>query len=364
MEGRCRGLGPLRKQRTLARRGLIGKHPWMRILNHSFAVACLVGWIGVTARSQPAPDVVVLDPAFEAIVSPNARLDTLKDDYFGYTEGPVWVAEGQSGYLLFSDMAANRIYKWTREGQFSVFLERAGFTGRNFPNPRVLSNRRLQVVILGTNGLALDADGRLILSAHGDRALVRLEKDGTRTVLADRYEGKRINGPNDLAVKSDGSIYFSDRGSAMPAGSSERELPYTALFRWHDGALQVLDTDPQVNGVAFSPDEHYLYVGGGRRIRRFDVLSDGTIANPRVFVDMSRDEVRGGVDGFKVDPNGNIFATGPGGIWIVSPQGNLLGKILTPEPGTNVAFGDPDGRGLYITSARSVYYMQLDGRTP
>jgi len=337
----------------------------MRILNHFLVVACLVGWVGATVWSQPTPDVVTLDPALAEVVSPNAKLETLKDDYFGYTEGPVWVDEGSSGYLLFSDMAANRIYRWTREDQFSVYLERAGFTGRSFPNPRILSNRRLQVVILGTNGLALDTEGRLILSAHGDRALVRLEKDGTRTVLADRYEGNRINGPNDVVVKSDGSIYFSDRGSAMPGDSSERELPYTALFRWHEGTLQPLDKDPQVNGMAFSPDERYLYVGGGRRIRRFEVLPDGTIANPEVFVDPSTHETFGYADGFKVDPNGNLFTTaGAGGVWIVSPQGKLLGRIPTPEPGTNVAFGDPDGRGLYITSARSVYYMQLDGRAP
>jgi gluconolactonase len=163
-------------------------------------------------------------------------------------------------------------------------------------------------------------------------------------------------------MKSDGSFYFSDRGSAMRGDSKERELPYTALFRWHDGGLQVLDTDPQVNGVAFSPDERYLYVGGGRRIRRFEVRPDGTIANPRVFVDMSGDKTRGNADGMKVGPNGNLFATGPGGVWIVSPGGTLLGKILTPAPGTNVAFGDPDGRGLFITSARSLYYVQLDGR--
>jgi gluconolactonase len=326
-------------------------------------VASLVASAGVSAQSRPGPDVVKLDPALDAIVSQDARVETLKGDYFGYTEGPVWVPEGASGYLLFSDMAANKIYKWAPEGELSVFLDRAGFTGRTFPDVRVLNNGRLQVVILGTNGMTLDREGRLVMCAHGDRALIRLEKDGTRTILADRYEGKRINGPNDVTMReSDGSFYFSDRGSAMLFDTPERELPYTALFRWHEGELQVLDIDPQVNGVAFSPDERYLYVAGGPRIRRFDVRPDGTLANPQLFLDMSKDGMRGGTDGMKVDPHGNIFTIGPGGVWILSPEGTLLGKILTPAHGTNVEFGDPDGRGLYITSARSLFYVQLDGR--
>ncbi|MBM3779545.1 MAG: SMP-30/gluconolactonase/LRE family protein [Acidimicrobiia bacterium] len=316
---------------------------------------------GVAAQDRTGADVVRLDPALDAIVSPDARVETLVDDYFGYTEGPVWVPDGPSGYLLFSDMSANRIYKWA-DGRLSVHLDRAGFTGTEFPDVRILNNGRLQVVILGTNGLTLDREGRLVMCAHGDRALVRLEKDGTRTVLADRYEGRRINGPNDVAMRSDGSFYFSDRGSALAFDSPARELPYTALFRWHEGTLQVLDTDPQVNGVAFSPDEKHLYVAGGPRIRRFEVRPDGTLANPRLFLDVTAGGERGGTDGMEVDPHGNLFTIGPGGVWIVSPSGTVIGRIRTPVQGTNVAFGDPDGRGLYITSARSLFYVRLDGR--
>jgi gluconolactonase len=321
----------------------------------AFAAAVLsASLVGAQAPSA----VLRLDPALDAIVRPDATVQTLKADYFGYTEGPVWMPDGGSGFLVFSDMAANRIYKWAG-GQLSVYRERAGFTGTAFPDVRILNNGRLSVVIIGTNGMTLDREGRLVACAHGDRALVRFEKDGTRTVLADRYEGKRINGPNDVTMKSDGSFYFSDRGSALLFDSKLRELPYTALFRLKDGVLTVLDTDPQVNGVAFSPDETYLYVTGGTRIRRFEVRPDGTVANPQVFVEMSTDGARGGADGMKVDRRGNLFATGPGGVWIVSPEGKLLGKILTPESGTNVAFGDPDGNGLYVTSARSVYYVRL-----
>jgi gluconolactonase len=333
----------------------------MRLLS-AVALCCLVGTLDVSAQTRAGSDVERLDPALDAIVSPDAKVETLREDYFGYTEGPLWVPDGESGYLLFSDMAANKIYKWTAEEGFSVYLERAGFTTREFPDVRILNNGRLSVVILGSNGLVLDREGRVVLCAHGDRALVRLEKDGTRTVLADRYEGKRINGPNDVAMRSDGSFYFSDRGSALMFDTPERELPYTALFRWHEGKLQVLDTDPQVNGVAFSPDERYLYVAGGPRIRRFDVRPDGTLTNEQMFLDMSKNGGFGGTDGMKVDPHGNIFTIGPGGVWILSPEGTLLGKIRTPAHGTNVVFGDADGRGLYITSARSVFYVQLDGR--
>lgn len=325
----------------------------------ALAVLACSAWLSAQTSAGDSA-VLRLNPALDAIVSFRARLETLKGDYFGYTEGPVWVPEGRSGYLLFSDMSANKVYKWVPDGSLSVFLHRAGFTGTLFPDVRVLDNGRLSVVILGSNGLTLDREGRLVLCAHGDRALVRLEKDGTRTILADRYEGKRINGPNDVVMKSDGSFYFSDRGSEMLADSRHRELPYTALFRLKDGALQILDTDPQVNGVAFSPDEKHLYVTGGPRIRRFDVQPDGSIANGRVFVDMSNDALRGGADGMKVDQWGNVFSIGPGGVWILSSEGTLLGKVLTPASGTNVAFGDADGRGLFITSARSVYHIRLN----
>ena len=311
-----------------------------------------------TAQSPTGGVIDRSDPALDAIVSMDATVKTLKSDYFGYTEGPVWVPDGDSGYWLFSDMSANKVYKWTSVAGLSVFLERSGFTGRVFPGMRMLSNGRLSVVILGSNGLTLDREGRLVLSAHGDRALVRLEKDGTRTTLVDRYQGKRINGPNDVVMKSDGSFYFSDRGSAMANETPEREVP-RALLRLQDGQIQVLDTEPSVNGLAFSPDEKHLYVAGGPQIRRFDVLPDGTLANPQMFLDMSKGDMRGGTDGIKVDRQGNLFTTGPGGVWILSSKGKLLGRILTPSHLTNMAFGDADGRGLFMTSARSIYYIRL-----
>ena len=337
-----------------------------------------VAWMGLASAQSSNRDGVVirLDPRLDEIVSVDARLEVLAADYFGFTEGTVWIQEGQSGYALFSDMGANRIYKWTPDGTFSVFLERSGFSGSDFSDVRVINNGRLNVAIGGTNGLAVDREGRLIMCTHGDRSIVRLEEDGTRTVLADRYKGKRLNGPNDLAVKSDGAIYFTDRGSGLPGGglrSPLRELPTLGVFRLKDGNLQLLETPGMngANGIAFSPDESVLYFTHQGKIWRYDVQGDGTITNGRVLIDTTNDteNLRGGTDGMTVDRKGNIFTTGPGGVWIASPDGTVLGKIRLPGllPGaeteeggvTNVAFGDPDGKGLFINGSRGFYRIRL-----
>jgi gluconolactonase len=254
----------------------------------------------------------------------------LKSDFFGATEGAVWVKKGQ--YLLFSDMAANRIYKWSPKEQLSVYMEKSGFTGTETPVTSVNFNGRFYVSLLRSNGLAIDHDGRLLMCTHGDRSLVRIEADGKRTTLADRYDGKRLNGPNDIAIKSDGSIYFSDIG-IYP----DKELP-PSIYRLKDGKLQLLIKEVQggsANGLAFSPDEKYLYVAPSfvrpPRIVRFTVQPDGTIADGQTFVDMGGAQGRGGPDGLKVDKRGNLWFGGPGGLWIVSPEGKHLGTILTSE---------------------------------
>lgn len=314
---------------------------------------------GAAGQAAPTSSVVRLDPALDAIVSPNAKIEILKEDYFGATEGPVWVRDGQSGYLLFSDQAANRVYKWSQDGVLSVFLERSGFTGnlRSLNvNGSIFNLGRLYVSLVGSNGLALDAQGRLLLCTHGDRSLVRIEKDGTRTTLADRFEGARLNGPNDLAVKSDGSIYFTDLGVF-----ADKELP-PSVYRWKEGTLTLLAKNVQgsaANGLAFSPDEKSLYVIAARKIVRFDVQADGTLANEMVFVDMAAAPERGGPDGMKVDRKGNLYFGGPGGLWIVSPEGKHLGTILN-ERNINVAFGDPDGKGLYIVTFTGVVRIRLN----
>jgi gluconolactonase len=305
-----------------------------------------------------------LDPALDKIVSPDARLELLKGDYFGFLEGPVWVPEGSSGFLLFSDIPANAIYKWTSSGELSMFLQRSGFTGTDTSNAGVeLNNGRLQVILLGSNGLTLDRQGRVVFCAHGDRAIVRLEKDGTRTTLADRYEGKRLNSPNDLVMRSDGALYFTDPSFGLRGveKSPLKELSFNGVFLLKDGKLQLLDKDPQgaaPNGIAFSPDERYLYVGGGRRITRYQAHPDGSITNGQVFVDMSADKAAGGADGMKVDRNGNVYSTGPGGVWIISPEGKHLGTILVPA--ANLAFGDADSKTLYLTARRDLYRIRVN----
>lgn len=350
-------------------------------------VGLLVAALGVSADAQ-APSmkgssVVRLDPALDEIISTNAKVEVLKEDYFGFAEGAAWMQDGGSGYLLFSDMAANKVYKWTAAQGFSIFVDPAGFTGTagQFggsvlgppnPPPSLLYNGRLWVSMYGSNGLTLDREGRLILCTHGDRNLVRIEKDGKRTVLADKYEGKRLNGPNDVVVKSDGSIYFTDRGSGLygMANSPHRELPYIALMRWKDGKVEIMNNEPglgqMANGLAFSPDESILYTAqvgtgpGAGQIMKWDVRPDGTITNPRVFIDTSLDKASGpgGPDGIRVDKNGNLWTGGPGGVWIVSPQGKLLGKILVRA--TNMTFGDPDWKGLYTVAMSSVYHVRLN----
>jgi gluconolactonase len=270
---------------------------------------------------------------------------------------------------VFSDIAANRIYKWDPKTGLSVFLEGSGYSGTASPiydHVNVNCTGRLCVALIGSNGLARDREGRLIVCTHGDRTLYRLEKDGTRTVLVDHYEGKRISGPNDLAVKSDGSIYFSDRGSGFISGNvypgvtnPARDLDYNGVFRWKDGKVDLMLKDEGTNGVGFSPDEKYFYVITSGKINRYEVRPDGTVGNPQLFLDTTVDKTPGGPDGMKVDRKGNVFTSGPGGVWIVSPEGKVLGKIRAPVVPANLSFGDDDGKGLYLTGRGTLYHIRL-----
>jgi gluconolactonase len=337
--------------------------------------AILAVTLGVLLLAQtPGGDLIRLDPALDAIVSPTVKLEVLKGDqvsqpanffYFGFLEGPVWVAE-QGGYLLFSDIPANVIYKYTRDGKVSVFLDKSGFTGTDASNAGFQSNNgRLAVLLLGSNGLTLDPQGRLVIAAMADRAVARIEKDGSRTTLADKYDGKRLNGPNDVVVRSDGAVYFTDMWAGLRGGATSpfRELPFNGVYVVKEGQLRLLDKDPQgaiPNGIAFSPDEKILYVDGGRKITRYDVLPDGGVTNARLFVDMTNDPTPGAADGIKVDQQGNVYCTGPGGIWIMSPDGRHLGTIRTPEPVTNLTFGDADGKAIYVTHRRNLYRVPVN----
>ena len=337
------------------------------------AVLTATVW-GQQPSSQPFR-IERLDPALDALVSSDATLETLGEG-FALTEGPLWVPDGRDGYLLFSDNAANVIYKWERGRPLSVFLERSGFTGKD--NSTVGAQTvagRVAILLIGSNGLALDPQGRVVVTAMADRTVYRLEKDGTRTILADRFDGKRFNGPNDIVVKSNGAIYFTDTvwGLRGAAKDPAREIPFSGFYLVKDGKVTLLGGDRDTpgaspNGITLSPDEKTLYVTAGfQRTMRYDIQPDDTVANGRTFVNH-------GTDGMRVDRMGNLYTTGggtPGQVRIWSPEGKPLGTLHLPQPAgeprarvcaTNVAFGDPDDRGLYITACTHLFRIRM--KTP
>ena len=254
---------------------------------------------------------------------------------FRFTEGPVWHPDG---FLLFSDIPGDTIYKWTPGNGISIFRRPAG----------------------KPNGNTIDHQGHLITAQH-DRRLTRTENNGRVTILAEYFNGKRLNSPNDLVIHSDGSIYFTD----PPYGISQKQemLGFYGIYSLtSDGTLSLLNKEMvRPNGIAFSPDERKLYVSDSQKknIRVFDVNSDGTLANGKVFATLLG-KGKGVPDGMKVDIQGNVYCSGPGGIWIFSPNGELLHKILVPEVVTNLAWGDQDYKTLYITASTSLYRIRLN----
>jgi len=297
-------------------------------------------------------EVIRNDPALDAIVPPNPKIFKLAEG-FQFTEGPVWVpADG--GYLLFSDPNANRIYRY-RDGELGIFRQPSGYSGADIAAYRQP----------GSNGLTLDAQGRLVIDQHGNRRVVRLEADGRETVLADRYDGKRLNSPNDLVFRSDGSLYFTDPDFGLPQFGADprKELPFTGVFRLADGRLTLLADDLKgPNGIAFAPDEQYLYVGNWdpdrKVVMRYPVRVDGTLGPGEVFFDMTAAPGEDAIDGIKVDVAGNLYVSGPGGLWILSPQGKHLGTIRTGRHPHNMAWGD-DGSTLYLAAQDGLYRMPL-----
>jgi gluconolactonase len=287
------------------------------------------------------------DPGLHELIAPDAPIERVAGG-LTFTEGPVW----RGDQLLFSDIPNKRIVRWRRlpEGpELTTFA-----TG-------------------SSNGLTLDREGRVIAAEHDDRRVSRVADDGTRTVLAEQFQGKRLNSPNDIVVKSDGSIYFTDPpyavqpatpGMVRPAGWWTRpipgkEQPCNGVYRLGpDGSLRLLADDFALpNGLAFSPDESVLYIDDSahKHIRAFDVRPDGTLANGRLLLDMASDDP-GVPDGLKVDRRGNVFCTGPGGVWVCRPDGALLGRIVLPELPANLAWGE-DGSVLFFTARTSVYRL-------
>jgi gluconolactonase len=336
-----------------------------------FSILVLAGLLPAQPPADRPFKIIKLDPALDNIISPDAKLETL-GEHFGLSEGPVWVQHGAEGYLLFSDNAGNEIYKWSPHGPLSVFLQKSGYTGNDVTNAgaQTVSGGGVAILLIGSNGLTLDKEGRLIITAMTDRSVVRLEQDGKRTTLADRYQGKRFNGPNDIVGKSDGAIYFTDTIWGMRGAdkSPDRELPYSGFFLIKDGKVTLLGGDKDhpgdgPNGIALSPDEKHLYVTAGlSKTLRYDVLPDDTVANPMKFLDA-------GIDGIKVDQKGNVYSTVRGSeIWITSPDGKRLGVLQMPQIATeprprivttNLAFGDADSKTLYITACTHLFRIRL-----
>ena len=344
--------------------------------NFRLTVAAITLMAGITgALADPPVDkpVTKKDPALDALISADAKLEEIATG-FGFTEGLVWVPERHGGYLLMSDMPANVIYKVSTDGKKrSIWLDHSGYTGPDIwrvgfmqTNGRDKSDPRFEEFpMIGSNGLARDPQGRLVIATWAGRGIDRIEKNGTRVTLTDSFEGKKFNGTNDLVVRRDGSVYFTDDtgGLRLRDQDPRRGVQFSGVFMWKNGKTSAVIRDiPHTNGLAFSPDEKILYANGSRDrfLRAYDVQPDGSVTNGRLLIDLNGDPRPGITDGLKVDTKGNIWESGPGGIWIMSPQGKVLGHIQVPELVANVAFGDPDHKTLYIPARNSIYKIRTN----
>ena len=288
------------------------------------------------------------EPQLDELLGQDASVEVLAEG-FTWSEGPLWIGGAKDGHLLFSDIPRNSIFRWSPASGISLFMSPSGYTGVTYYGLEP-----------GSNGLILDSQGRLVMCEHGDRRVSVLTKDGGKLTLADRYEGKRLNSPNDAALKSNGDIYFTDPPYGLPQRYDDprRELEHCGVYRLSkDGKLTLLTTAlERPNGIGFSPDEKQLYVAQSDPQKaiwmQFPVKDDGTLGEGKLFYDATKfvgDEHPGLPDGMAIDEGGNVWATGPGGVWIFSPKGKLLGKILTGQRTSNCKFGE-DGSSLFITA--------------
>jgi gluconolactonase len=332
--------------------------------NRSFFVLLILMALGRSASSQ---DIQRLDSVLDDIVAPDARLERVAGGFNKWTEGPVWTHEGT---LLFAEIPANNIIEWVPGRGANVFMHPSGYKGSEpFKGPEP-----------GSNGMTLDADGRVSVAGHAGRTVWRMESLDPKaqiTVLADSYQGKKLSSPNDLVYKSDGSLYFTDPPYGLPTQSDhdpQKELQVNGVYRIagarqhkpgaspnRDNVQLVIKDLARPNGLAFSPDEKFLYIAesGKRQWMRYPVQPDGSVGDGILFLDASTDPADGGPDGLRVDKKGNIYGSGPGGVWIISPEGKHIGTIKVPERVSNVAWGDKDGQTLYITASTSLFRIKL-----
>jgi gluconolactonase len=308
-----------------------------------------------------------LDPAADRILPKNAVWHRVATG-FTWVEGPVWT---HSGSLMFAEIASNSIRKVSADGNVTIWLQPSGYRGTEPYGGKEP----------GTNGMTLDSRGRLTVAGHAARNIMRFESmdpHGQVTILADSYNGKKLNSPNDLVYAHDGSLYFTDPPYGLRTQSDSdphKELKVNGVYRLPNatsqkpgsapdhGALQLLISDlPRPNGIAFSPDGKWLYVSNSdpKKWMRYPVKGDGTVGAGSIFVDASADKRTGAPDGLKLDTEGNLYAGGPGGVWIISPAGKHLATILTDKATANVAWGGPDGSTLYTTTTDSIYSIRLN----
>ncbi len=300
--------------------------------------------------------IVKVDKQLDAIIDSEAKIEKLAEG-FQFIEGPVWHPDG---YLLFSDPNANVIYKYDPNTRnVVVYFTKSGYTGFDigeYHQP-------------GSNGLTLDNNGRLYVCQHGNRQIIKHERKGPISVISNNYNGKKLNSPNDLVFKSDGALYFTDPPYGLPKAydDSRKELDYQGIFRVKNGKTELMSKAVGgPNGLAFSPDEKYLYVGNWdirdvmrtKQVCRFPVLPDGKLGEPELFFDMVQTDIGEAIDGIKVDVAGNVFVSGPGGLWVLSSEGALLGKIIGPERPANMAWGE-DGKTLFLAAHTGLYKIRV-----
>jgi gluconolactonase len=313
----------------------------------------LIGGASLVQAQNAAGSVERLDPRLDALVAPDTKPEVLlKGD--GFFEGPIWYHGAEGNFLIFSDLVANRIDKW-EDGKLSTFLDKV-YTGKDPTNAISFERDGKTLLQVGPNASTLDGEGRVVFCAMGSGKIMRREKNGSLTTLASSYEGHHLNAPNDLVISKAGAIYFTDirAGTKTTDQNPPDGVPHTGVYMLKDGKLTLLDGTLQTpNGIAFSPDEKHLYVNDIRpaKVMVYDVAADGTLANAHVFIDMKIDKRPGLPDGMKIDVQGNVWDSGPGGLWIIAPDGTHLGTILTPERLSNLAWGDADGKTLYTTGS-------------
>jgi gluconolactonase len=356
--------------RPQTRDGLIGLS-----LAFTALLSAATGEEPMDVRPRPIGHIERLDPALDAIVAPDAEIEVIAQGLI-WSEGPVWWRE--DGSLLFSDIPRNSVYRWKEGEGLSVFLRPSGYTGTSprhgsAPPPEGVDEQ-------GSNGLAIDGEGRLVLCQHGDRRIARLAEplstsqkpDPNYITLADRWEGKRLNSPNDLVIHKGGSIYFTDPPYGLEKGgdTTTRDLDFNGVYRVDPSGIVTLVSREMTkpNGIGLSPDHKTLLVGQSDSNapvwRAFDIQPDGSLAPGRIFFDAKHlvaKGLKGSPDGFKVDKRGNVLATGPGGVLVISADGKHLGTIATGELISNCAFGD-DGGTLYMTSHKYLCRVRLKTR--